>query len=316
MPLHSDSFKERAKQLQIDRIGIAAVKPVRESVKETFLHYLGQGRQAQMHYLERHLEKRFDPALLLPDARSMVVILCSYAQAEDTPRNPHISLYAQGKDYHLYVKEKLNALAELLPSGSFRCFCDTAPVLEKYWAEQAGLGVIGKNSLLLNPDFGSYCFIGILLTQADFDSYDRPLYETPGFTHPCADCQRCVEACPTGALQKGLDVCPQNGLDANRCLSYLTIEHKGERPPLPAGWFGCDRCQKACPANRSITRPGHADFRASQTVLALTEEKILAMKQEEFNNTFGNSAILRAGLDGLQKNIIAQPHKKPTTSSF
>ncbi|MDE7102087.1 MAG: tRNA epoxyqueuosine(34) reductase QueG, partial [Bacteroidales bacterium] len=94
--------------------------------------------------------------------------------------------------------------------------------------------------------------------------------------------------------------------DANRCLSYLTIEHKGERPPLPSGWFGCDRCQKACPATHSIAHPGHADFRASQTLLTLTEEKILDMKQEEFKNTFGNSAILRAGLEGLQKNIQAQ----------
>lgn len=316
MLLRSDSFKEKARQLQIDGIGIAAVEPVQASVQETFLHYIAQGRQAQMHYLERHLDKRFNPALLLPDARSMVVILCGYAQAEDTSRNPHISLYAQGKDYHLYVKEKLNALAELLPPGSFRCFCDTAPVLEKYWAEQAGLGVVGKNSLLLNPDFGSYCFIGILLTQATFDRYDRPLYKNPGFTHPCADCRRCVEACPTGALQNGMNACAcssetlPNGLDANRCLSYLTIEHKGERPPLPAGWFGCDRCQKACPANRSITVPKHAEFRAPQTLLALTEEKILAMQQEEFEQTFSDSAILRAGLEGLQKNILAQNSSK------
>ncbi len=304
MLLRSDSLKERARKLQIDRIGIAAVKPVEASAQDTFLRYLAQGRQAQMHYLERHLEKRFDPVLLLPDARSMVVILCSYAQAEDTPRHPHISLYAQGKDYHLYVKEKLNALAELLPPGSFRCFCDTAPVLEKYWAEQAGLGVIGRNSLLLNPDFGSYCFIGILLTQAVFDRYDKPLYENPDFAHPCTDCRRCEEACPAGTLQ--------NGLDANRCLSYLTIEHKGERPPLPApGWFGCDRCQKACPANRAVALPGHTEFRASENLLALTEDSILNMAQDEFERQFGDSPLARAGLEGLQKNILAQPHRKP-----
>lgn len=303
MPLRSDSLREKAKELEIDRIGIAAVKPVQASAREVFLRYIAQGRQAQMHYLERHLEKRFDPALLLSGSRSMVVILCSYAQSEDTPRNPHIARYAQGKDYHLYVKEKLNALAELLPAGSFRCFCDTAPVLEKYWAEQAGLGVIGKNSLLLHPDFGSYCLIGILLTQEVFDRYDRPLYESDGFTHPCADCHRCVEACPAGALQ--------NSLDASRCLSYLTIEHKGERPPLPApGWFGCDRCQQVCPANRSISAPGHAEFRASTPVLSLTEEKIFSMQPEEFGRTFHDSALLRTGLEGLRKNILAQREER------
>lgn len=299
---HSD-FRKKAKSLQIDRIGISAVKPVQAAVQNTFLHYIAQGRQAQMHYLEAHLEKRFDPTLLLPDAQSIVVILCAYSQEESTPYNPHISLYAQGKDYHLYVKEKLFALAEELPAGSFRCFCDTAPVLEKYWAEQAGLGYIGKNSLLLNPDLGSYCFIGILLTKDRFDSYDLPLAESSCFRHPCENCNRCVEACPAGALQ--------NGLDASRCISYLTVEHKGERPPLPVpGWFGCDRCQKVCPANQNIAMPGHTEFRASERLLSLTEENILNMRQEDFETTFADSALLRAGLDGLQKNILAQPHKK------
>lgn len=303
MLIRSSDLKRKAGELQIDRIGITPAGRVGPAVKSTFLDYIEQGRQAQMHYLERHLEKRFDPTLLLPGAKSIVVILCSYAQEQKTPHNPNISLYAQGKDYHLYVKAKLNALAELLPTGSFRCFCDTAPVLEKYWAEQAGLGFIGKNSLLLNPNFGSYCFIGILLTQMVFDVYDQPLRETAVVPHPCTDCNRCVEACPAGALQ--------NGLDARRCLSYLTIEHKGERPPLSAsGWFGCDLCQKVCPANRHIALPGHTEFRASDTLLALTEERILAMEQEEFERTFVHSAILRAGLDGLRKNILAPKAKR------
>ncbi|MCM1531499.1 MAG: tRNA epoxyqueuosine(34) reductase QueG [Bacteroides sp.] len=298
MLLSASELKQKAGRLQIDGIGITPMKPVDAAVKDTFRAYLEQGRQAEMHYLERHIDKRFDPALLLPGAKSLVVILCGYAQHGNTPRNPEVSLYAQGKDYHLYVKEKLFSLADGLPEGSFRCFCDTAPVLEKYWAEQAGLGVVGRNSLLLNPRFGSYCFIGILLTQAEFDTYDRPLLQEVGFAHPCKDCSRCEDACPAHALQ--------DGLNANKCLSYLTIEHKGERPPLPAScWFGCDACQKACPVNHRIETPSHPEFQASEALLNLSRERIFSMSESEFQQAFAHSALLRAGLDGLKKNVLA-----------
>lgn len=298
MLLQASVLKQKAKQLQIDGIGITPVKQIPEQVAQKFHCYIEQGKQAEMLYLEKHLEKRLDPTQLLPEAKSIVVILCAYRQEEGMPVNPHISLYAQGTDYHSYVKDKLFALAGDLPAGTFRCFCDTAPVLEKYWAEEAGLGVTGKNSLLISPVLGSYCFIGILLTQAGFDVYDRPLREQPGFVHPCADCSQCVQACPNKALE--------HGLDARKCLSYLTIENKGERPPLPGSiWFGCDICQNACPANRSVATPGHEAFRAQQALLELTEEGVLHMRPDEFETQFAHSAILRAGLDGLQKNIRA-----------
>ncbi len=303
--LHSDDFKEKARKLQIDQIGIAAVKPVDETTRKRFTDYLSQGRHARMGYLERHIGKRLDPSLLFPGAKSAVVILCGYLQAEGTPRHPHISLYAQGTDYHLYVKEKLSALADGLPPGSFRCLCDTAPLLEKYWARQAGLGFIGRNSLLLNPQLGSYCFIGVLLTRNGFDRYDTPLVETPERPHPCAGCRRCEQTCPAGALNEGLD--------ANKCLSYITIESKDERPSLPACcWFGCDACQTACPANAHVRRPGHEAFRATEALLSLSKEKISDMQPCEFEEKFQNSPLLRAGLDGLRKNIRASA---PATST-
>lgn len=298
MLLQASVLKQKAKQLQIDGIGITPVKQIPEQVAQRFRRYLEQGQQAEMHYLEKHFDKRLDPAQLLPEAKSIVVILCAYRQDGNIPVNPHISLYAQGVDYHAYVKEKLFALANQMPEKTYRCFCDTAPVLEKYWAEEAGLGVIGKNSLLISPVFGSYCFIGILLSQAGFDVYDRPLRETPGFTHPCESCNRCVQACPNHALE--------HGLDARQCLSYLTIEHKGERPPLPGSlWFGCDICQNACPANRNVAMPGHAAFRTPQALLDLNEENVRNMQPNEFERLFAHSAIRRAGLEGLQKNIFA-----------
>lgn len=298
MLLQASVLKQKAKQLQIDGIGITPVKQIPEQVAQRFRHYLEQGQQAEMHYLEKHFEKRLDPAQLLPGAKSIVVILCAYRQDGNIPVNPHISLYAQGLDYHTYVKEKLFALANQMPEKTYRCFCDTAPVLEKYWAEEAGLGVIGKNSLLISPVFGSYCFIGILLSQAGFDVYDRPLRETPGFTHPCESCNRCVQACPNHALE--------HGLDSRKCLSYLTIEHKGERPPLPtSSWFGCDICQKACPSNQNVSIPNHTEFRATDKLLALNESRLQNMSQSEFNEQFAHSPLARAGLEGLQKNLKA-----------
>ena len=357
-------FKAFARTLPgIGDIGIVPAKSVPEYQMQYWRQYLASGCQAGMQYLERNIEKRADPRSLLPEARSLIVILCPYRPPLGTKTNPHIALYAQGKDYHKIVKDKLFLLASNLPPAAFRAFCDTAPLLEKYWAWQAGLGYIGRNTLLIHPVFGSFCFIGILLSQHCFDQYDHALPDSgrlslspdaslepdrtclsdtpdrPGLRdkpirpapsietkaadspaasskansqHPCANCHRCVQACPGHALNPGLD--------ARRCFSYLTIEHKGERPPISDPyWFGCDICQNVCPANRSVPKTEEAtdnpalqiqgtfdpDFLPLPAITDLSPAGIAKMEQKQFNILFKESALQRAGLEGLQKNIIA-----------
>ena len=166
----------------IGDIGIVPAQTVSEDQILYWQYYLRQGYQAGMGYLERNIDKRADPKTLLPGANSLIVAIIPYHPPAGTATNPHIALYAQGKDYHKVVKDKLFLLASLLPPSPFRAFCDTAPLLEKYWAWRAGLGYIGRNTLLIHPRFGSFCFIGIMLTRHRFDQYDQALPDSGGET--------------------------------------------------------------------------------------------------------------------------------------
>ena len=283
------AFKTAALRIPgIGDIGIVPTRPVPEALNLYWQQYLAQGKQASMRYLERNQDKRADPGLLLPGSQSLVVILCPYRPPQGTRLHPRIALYAQGEDYHKVVKDKLFQLAKMLPSLPFRAFCDTAPLLEKFWASQAGLGWIGRNTLLIHPRFGSFCFIGILLTANRFDQYDTPLPESglrldkgsrlapkesssPTPALPDAEKARLKNEAmnlsrheelqklsphPCSDCLKCVQACPGQalepgqGLDARRCFSFLTIENQGERPPIPTPyWFGCDICQSVCPAN-------------------------------------------------------------------
>lgn len=309
-------ISDSAREIGFDAVGIIPTEPASEEQIKAFEAYLANGRQAGMHYLENHCGKRYDPRLLLPGARSIVVVLYGYAPRPEWPVNRHISLYAQGEDYHKTIKDKLFLLSRSIPSGSFRCFCDTAPILEKYWAAKAGLGFIGRNTLLIHPELGSYCFIGIILCQAEFDRYSpgkdpSDLYPGKGNgKHPCNHCRLCIAACPGKALGNN----PEGSLDARQCFSYLTIENKGERPSIPTPyWFGCDICQQVCPANRNAmcSSPGHKEFRATEPILELDAENLFQMENGDFEKLFKDSPLTRTGLEGLRKNILAGEKDAP-----
>lgn len=301
----SAGIKAFSEKIGIDDLRIVPATAAEENQTRFFNDYTAQGRHAGMHYLEKHAGKRADPRTLLPGAQSMVVILCRYAPLSG-PANRHVALYAQGRDYHAVMKGKLHALSGLLPEGKFRLFCDTAPLLEKYWAAAAGLGHIGRNTLLIHPRFGSYCFIGILLCQTAFDHYD-PLFPIAGRLpgnlstgHPCHDCKRCMETCPGKALIEN------QGLDARRCFSYLTIESTRPRPPIPSlYWFGCDLCQSVCPANARLPFVENRDFQALEAVLQAKAGDFLSMEPASFMERFKESALLRAGIDGMRENAKA-----------
>lgn len=284
----------------VDRAGIARVHPVPGHVTDSYMRWLAAGRHAGMEYLERHTDIRRDPALLLDGAQSIISCAVSYNHStQPTPGLPTIARYAQGDDYHEVVRAMLETLAAGIREswgGQTRVCVDTAPIHERYWAVEAGVGRIGANSTLIVPGLGSWCFLGEVLTTVAFEP-TLPLSDAG-----CDRCGRCTSACPTGAI--GAD----GHVDARRCLSYLTIEHRG---PLPDGLdtggrlFGCDTCQQVCPHNNTpgIATDRHAEFSPRPAYAALTADAIEAMTQEGFSRTFRHSAIKRAKLEGLKRNI-------------
>lgn len=241
-----------------------------------FLRWLAEGRHAGMSYLAEHADLRRSPALVLPGARSILMVLQSYFHTR-RPVSP-VAQYAWGEDYHIHIRRRLQIIADYLARKGFesRPFVDTAPLLEKAWAVEAGLGWIGKNTLLLNRRLGSYTFIGGVLTTAEL------LPDAPFTEDLCGTCQRCIEACPTGALT------PYQ-LDARKCIAYWTIEAPVLEPDMPDshGWiFGCDICQQVCPWNRFARpqgelafRPGRAAFLSAREWAALSTSQIKKLQQ-------------------------------------
>jgi epoxyqueuosine reductase len=256
-----------------------------------------------MTWMEREPERRSDPRLVLPGARSVVVVAMNYYtphRHESAHGAGKISRYAWGDDYHDIVGARLASLQRWLeqrvPAAASLTYVDTGPILEKSWAQRAGLGWIGKHANVITPDRGSWVFLGVILTTALLDP-DRPA------TDHCGTCTRCIEACPTDAIvQPGV-------VDANRCLSYLTIEHRGEiTGPITSqfdGWiYGCDVCQDVCPWNMKFARPSpEAGFQPREGQAAPRLTSWAAMTAEEFAARFAGSPIRRAKFAGLLRNI-------------
>lgn len=293
-------IRTEALRLGFDACGIASADAVSDA---SFLReWLDAGYAAGMQYMHNHFEKRTDPRLLVEGARSVIVVALNYyPSVMRDPAYPAFAYYAYGKDYHDVVKEKLRELhafieREIGPANG-RMFTDSAPVLERYWAVRAGLGFIGKNSNLILPGKGSYFFIGELILDLELPA-DTPLKRS------CGTCTRCMDQCPSRAIKR------PGVVDSGRCISYQTIEQKGEIDPAIAGClsgkvYGCDVCQQVCPWNRFATPNTTPEFLPSEAFLALDRERLEQLTEEEFRILFKGSAVKRAGFKGLKRNFAA-----------
>lgn len=295
--LSSKQVKAEASALGFFACGIAKAAPVNNSHAKAFCRWLAEGGQAGMEYMSRNTDKRLDPNALMPGVKSIVSVALNYAPAVRLPEGElQFAAYALGKDYHDIVKERLHLLASRLGITAYRAFCDTAPVLERYWAEQAGIGWIGRNHQLIIPHAGSMFFLGELFVDTEADCYD-----TPKKQH-CGSCHACMDACPTGALDCNGSFC------ADKCLSYLTIEHRGDIPPALAEKmgnmvYGCDRCQDACPHNRLATPTDEPQLHPSPELIAMTRADWRQLSVEQYRRLFKGSAVKRAKYEGLMRNI-------------
>ena len=293
---------ERA-ALRLGAIRVGAT-PLADAHADRFAAWLDAGREAGMTYLGRNLQTRRDPLARFPWGRSVVVILVPYG-----PDRPHaragsltsaIARYAQGDDYHDVVEAMLRdlemLLTELAPGTKSWRYVDTGPFSDRSLAAQAGLGWIGKNAMLIDPEIGSYFFIGTLVTSLEHD------LDVVEVTDRCGECTRCIDACPTAAIV------PDRFVDSHRCISYLTIEHRGAIAPaiaenLGGNVFGCDICQEVCPWNAHAP-DGHEAFRTRAGYSGRPITDLLTMSQREFSALFSHSAVKRAKRAGMIRNAV------------
>jgi epoxyqueuosine reductase len=298
-------IRQRALELGFARVGVCPAHPPADG--ERLRGWIEGGRHGSMRWMERTLPERLDPRHLLPGARSVLVAALSYAPpapaAEppppSTPLCGRVSIYARGRDYHRVLIRRLEALRRELeqrhPGCGTRVCVDSSPLLERYWAQASGVGWIGKNTNLIVQGLGSYVFLGALLCELDLGS------ETPGIDR-CGSCRRCLDACPTGAFDG------PHQLDSRRCISYLTIEHRGEIEPALAeqmgGWvFGCDDCQTVCPWNRFAVPAGVAEF-DDRPIERLPLAELSELDEPQFDALTRGRGLRRAGRGGLRRNAL------------
>ena len=295
----SNKIKAEAKRLGFSACGIAKAEPVDNNTATEYRQWLHDGKHASMQYLENNLDKRLDPTLLMPNAKSIICVALNYFPQKRLAEHQYqFAYYAYGQDYHDVMKQKLQSLAtfmhSLLPSGNsltYKLCCDTVPILDRYWASRAGLGWIGKNGNLIIPDAGSYFFLGEILADIELD-HDSPI------DNRCGSCQKCMDACPTKALSA------PHCVDARKCLSYLTIEHRGEYDgTLPNTIYGCDRCQQACPWNRFAQPTKIQEFAPSDKFLYMSPTDWEKLTIDDYRTLFKGSAVKRAKYEGLMRNI-------------
>lgn len=297
----TQAIKAEALRLGFYACGIAPALRV-GSDEDRFSQWLGKGYQAGMSYLERNQDKRYDPCLLVEGTRSVIsVALNYYPQRKLQAGQLQFAYYAYGKDYHDVMKEKLSHLFDFINREvspvSGRVFCDTAPVLERFWAQQAGLGWIGKNTQLIIPGAGSYFFLGELFLDIELE-YDSPVADR------CGSCTLCLDNCPSKALEQA------HLLNANKCLSYLTIENKENIPHEQAKvlgnrLYGCDQCQFVCPWNRLAASTCIPDFQPSEAFLSMQAEDWDKLSPEQYRILFKGSAVKRVKYEGLMRNLKA-----------
>lgn len=300
--------KDLAAQLGFSFCGIARATKL-DADAERLETWLNKGMHGSMHYMERYFDLRIDPCQLVPGAKSVITLLLNYfpreTQGDDAVK---ISKYAYGKDYHDVIRKKLNTLIELVKKNigeiHGRGFVDSAPVLERTWAQRSGLGWVGKNGNLINKQMGSFFFIATLITDLDLDADEM-------FTKDyCGTCTRCIDACPTDAILPGKIV------DGSRCISYFTIELKemlipGEMKGKFDNWmFGCDICQDVCPWNRFSKPTSEIEFTPIPEILNLSTKEWEMMTEEKFKAIFRDSSLSRSKFKGIQRNLkfISHPN--------
>ena len=290
-----------AKKMGFDACGIARATALGEESAH-MEQWLDDGHEGEMGYLTRNREKRYDPRLLAEGTKSIVTVLYNYFPKQTLGGERFkIAKYAYGADYHDVLKRKMRQLLERIETQSgklegVRIFVDSAPVLDRAWAVRCGLGFIGKNTSLIHPKKGSFFFIGHLFLPLDLTETSQAM------TNRCGRCTKCLDACPTGALESPFHI------DARKCISYLTIEYKGtlegRDPEQFKGWmYGCDICQDVCPYNRFALPHKEPEFEPSERLSAMREEDWKNLNPTDFEALFKRSAVQRAGYEGLKRNI-------------
>lgn len=296
-------IKEKAQTLGFLSVGITHAAPFYDA-SDRLTQWINQGYQGEMSYLERYREKRIDPTQLVPGTKSIISLAYNYFTKNNPTENSNykISQYALGKDYHKIIKKKLKDFYQQLqliqPGLEGRYFVDSAPVLERDVAVRAGLGWRGKNTLLIHPKMGSYFFLAEIFINQDL-IYDGPI------DNYCGTCTNCIDHCPTEAIDK-----PGYRMNASRCISYLTIELKENRP-IPEEFkglmknyiFGCDICQEVCPWNKFSKPHSEKAFLPNEQLKAMKKEDWENLTQEKFNGLFEGSAVKRTKYGGLKRNI-------------
>lgn len=284
-----------------DYCGIAKAQPLDDDARR-LEQWLNKGLHGAMRYMENYFDLRTDPTKLVPGARSVITLLLNYyPQEQQTPDAPHISKYAYGKDYHEVIRAKLNKLLaminEQIGEVHGRGFVDSAPVLERSWAQRSGLGWIGRNGNLINKNQGSFFFIATLIVDLELE-YDDPLVKDY-----CGTCRKCIDACPTDAITE------DRVIKGNQCISYYTIELKDMLLPEDkkgrfADWmFGCDICQDVCPWNRFSRPTRETEFTPLPEILHFSTKEWESLTEESFKKIFRHSPLKRTKFQGIQRNL-------------
>ena len=298
---YTQQIKSFARNLGFSYCGIARAQRLDADARR-LEQWLSKGMQGSMYYMENFFDLRIDPSRLVPSAKSVITLLLNYFPAQlQKSQAPKIARYAFGKDYHEVIKKKLNALLGLIKEHigevQGRGFVDSAPVLERTWAQRSGLGWVGKNGNLINKQNGSYFFIATLIIDLELH------YDDPFVKDFCGTCTRCIDACPTDAIL------PNKVVDGSKCISYFTIELKEKL--IPEEWkgkfdnwmFGCDTCQEVCPWNRFADNTSEIEFQPLPAILNFSTKQWEELTEESFKTVFRNSPLKRAKFEGIKRNL-------------
>jgi epoxyqueuosine reductase len=299
----STLIKEFAFEIGFDLCGITPARALDEH-RPVFTKWILSGMNADMEYLGQNIDKRLDPRILVPGAKSIIVAGLNYYSEKKQGGNgvPVISRYAYGNNYHDVIRKKLvkivNFIKTIYPDAAGRSFVDSAPLLEKAWGKEAGLGWVGKNSILINRKLGSFFFLGVIIVNKELE------YDSANSEDNCGTCTLCIDSCPTGAINSN------RTLDTRKCLAYLTLEAKSLIPEdlaekLGGRAFGCDKCQEVCPWNKTAVQHKTPEFEIPEEVAQMSADNWKNLTRKDFKRLFKGSAILRRSYCRFMDNIDA-----------